>query len=347
MTKPEAKSLGLTPQANGDGENDSESPSEDEDVDEEAQYAELGTKLTFEHDGQVLSLNNAADLAAWREERRKKWPTNSRVDQKEHKRKLIGQERRRLIDGAQALHSKQLRPQNTATRKPPPTGSQSQQPAELGSLTKGTEMVKSDNSRSNELATSSQERASGGGTPLEMTADAPENGNYAAPQPKTLPGISMADTDDEKDSDAEEQPSSSTTSSSSSESSSEDDSVPEEAGSKPKAPADTVSKQPLCRYFAASGYCRDGTACRFRHELSRKGEVAIARAQQHQHQPKTPYDRFAPKLDPSATLERKSIHDRLVEQERIEEDRLALKAIKFLGEAGFFKASASTDINAP
>jgi len=343
--KPKAKSLGLTPQANGHEEDDIDSPSEDEDVDEEAQYAELGTKLTFEHDGQVLSLSNAADLAAWREERRRRWPTNTRVDQKELERRLVGQERRRLLDGARALHKAPQRKhdmksaQSQQSNVQPNVRDRIPRPHEdepLGrSVNASHKFAAPDVSAEDEMEASAVEVDKQNVRALDMD-NAPLEGR------KPLPGIDMAETDDEVASDAEAASSSSSESEPSSDADSDEDSAPDEATSKPPTSAVSGREQPVCRYFAASGYCRDGTACRFRHELSRKGEVAIARAQQHRT-PKAPYDRFAPKLDPSTALERKNIHDRLVEQERIEEDRLALKAIKFLGQAGFFNATPSVN----
>ena len=47
-------------------------------------------------------------------------------------------------------------------------------------------------------------------------------------------------------------------------------------------------------------------------------------------------DRDAPRLDPSATAEKKSIFQRLMEQQQEEEDRLVLQVVKHLGSAGFF-----------
>lgn len=349
--KPKPKSLGLIPQANGHTEMDVESASEDEDVDEEAQYAELGTKLTFEHDGEVMSLNNAADLAAWREERRKRWPTNTRVDQKEHERRMIGEERRRLIDGARALHKAPLRKHDAKLARSQKANARSDATDRQQGLREGDTPGRPVNASSQtsalDMPAVDQAVASVVEVDYHITKTS-ENSGILSEGRKALPGIDMADSDDELASGVEAPSTSSSESESSPSAESDDDGAPDEASSKPQTSAVPSKTQPLCRYFAASGYCRDGPACRFRHELSRKGEVAIARAQQHQHQQvKTPYDRFAPKLDPSATLERKSIHDRLVEQERIEEDRLALKAIKSLGDAGFFKASTSTNVEAP
>ncbi|RYF40509.1 MAG: cupin domain-containing protein, partial [Cytophagaceae bacterium] len=100
--KPASRTLGLTPKDGAEPEILSES--EDEEIDEEAQFAELGTKLTFEHNGEVMTLNNEADLAAWRAERRKQFPTSHRVSQKESEMLQIGEERKRLLAGVARLH---------------------------------------------------------------------------------------------------------------------------------------------------------------------------------------------------------------------------------------------------
>jgi hypothetical protein len=97
-----ARNLGLTPRDGVEPEYPSES--EDEDVDEEAQFAELGTKLSFEHNGEVMTLNNEADLAAWKEERRKQFPTTDRVSQKQTEAWQIGEERKRLLAAVARLH---------------------------------------------------------------------------------------------------------------------------------------------------------------------------------------------------------------------------------------------------
>jgi hypothetical protein len=79
--------------------------------------------------------------------------------------------------------------------------------------------------------------------------------------------------------------------------------------------------------------CRDGDSCRFRHELSSRAPSA----RPAQPQPDKPaFDRFAPKLDPKTDV-KKSIFERLMEQEEQSDDRLALQVIKALGQAGLFK----------
>ena len=172
---------------------------------------------------------------------------------------------------------------------------------------------------------------------------------------KALPGIAMDDTDDESDAegdaaapdvetetapddeaeavpDVEAEPAHDSASD-------EDDGPPEQTSSKPRPSAASDAPQAVCRYFAASGRCRDGDMCRFRHELSSKAPSARP-AQLQQERPA--YDRYAPKLDPK-TNDRKSIFERLVEQEERGDDKLALQVIKALGQAGFFKEPATSE----
>ena len=100
---PKGRSLGLTPVSFGFV--DAESDNEAENVDEEAMYAELGDKLTFEHNGVVMSLKSQADLIAWKKERQKNWPTKARMSEKGEERRRIGEERRRLLGIAAPLIS--------------------------------------------------------------------------------------------------------------------------------------------------------------------------------------------------------------------------------------------------
>ncbi|KAI7246962.1 hypothetical protein KC352_g13934, partial [Hortaea werneckii] len=98
----------------------------------------------------------------------------------------------------------------------------------------------------------------------------------------------------------------------------DDDGPPEEAST--KAPAPT--------YEAETGAVQ---LPRCRHEL--KPGVKPAPQPPVQQQKRDPYQ---PKLDYSATAEKKTIYQRLLEQQEEEEDRLALQVIKHLGKRGFF-----------
>jgi hypothetical protein len=375
--KPTPRTLGLTPKDGAEPEILSES--EDEEIDEEAQFAELGTKLTFEHNGEVLTLNNEADLAAWRAERRKQFPTSDRVSQKQSEMWQIGEERKRLLAAVTRLHQA---PRNrklevkTRSLHEQPKGKEDA----TASLQSGARVEELPEQKRHDVAPRIEEIES---QPEPSTADNGElviqddpmdtqnDGELASAAPvisreqalnlldpeqhtqKALPGIAMDDTDDESDAeigdtapdaetetapdveveavpDVEAEPAHDSDSD-------EDDGPPEQTSSKPRPSAASDAPKPVCRYFAASGRCRDGDMCRFRHELSSKAPSA----RPAQLQPERPaYDRYAPKLDPKVN-DRKSIFERLVEQEEKGDDRLALQVIKALGQAGFFKESAT------
>lgn len=356
--KPGTKGLGLTPQDGGLPTYPSES--EDEDVDEEAQFAELGTKLTFEHNGEVMTLNNEADLAAWKEERKKQFPTSGRVSEKETERLRVGEERKRLLAAVARLHqaprnrhaesktrtlrepSKKAQPDTqhdvqmadepgqSAEQANAPSVQRIEELAETSSATDGT-------SQKNEAMDVAQPTNADvdaeAGVPIEEDhASMPE-----AEPPRSLPGIDMGETDDEEDDQgnveaADVGQASENEAESSAHSDSDDDGPPEQNSSKPPPSAAPDAQRPVCRYFSASGRCRDGDSCRFRHELSSK--APSARPIQPHHD-KPAFDRFAPKLDPKPN-DRKSIFERLMEQEQKGDDRLALQVIKALGQTGFF-----------
>ena len=72
--------LGLTPKTE-----EHESSEEEEDVDEESKLAQTGTgaaPLQFTYRGETAKLQSPSDIAAWIAERRKKFPTQARVDEK-------------------------------------------------------------------------------------------------------------------------------------------------------------------------------------------------------------------------------------------------------------------------
>lgn len=351
-----SKTLGLTP-SNGIPPA-YPSDSEDEDVDEEAQFAELGTKLTFEHNGEVMTLNNEADLAAWKEERRKQFPTNNRVSQKESERLRVGEERKRLLAAVAKLHqaprnrhvqtkTRSLRgaqePSEDQNRRPQPDATTSERDDGLAGI-QPVQEVKETTTDTNEEPTAEApteapatiQQANPGGsanvdTDMNMTAAAEEQ----AEVPKRLPGIDMDESEDESTAEATgAKPASESEEDeeSSSDSDSDDDGPPEQTSSKPPPSAASDAQGPVCRYFAASGRCRNGDGCRFRHELSSK--APSARPVQPQ-EARPAFDRYAPKLDPKPH-DRKSIFERLVEQEQEGDDRLALQVIKALGQARFF-----------
>jgi len=72
--------LGLTPSGLDAYGSDSDS---DADIDEEAALASAGGALQIEYNGQTMSLGSKAEIKAWIEERKKRWPTKARVEARE------------------------------------------------------------------------------------------------------------------------------------------------------------------------------------------------------------------------------------------------------------------------
>ena len=106
--------------------------------------------------------------------------------------------------------------------------------------------------------------------------------------------------------------------------SSDSDDVPEEATSK-REKSDTLppkrgKPKNLCKYFMANGRCRSGASCKFKHELPERGSK-IAKAKEG------PSRREGRK-------ERTSLYQRLVEQEKKNEEEAVLKATIHLGDRG-------------
>ncbi|KAK3072800.1 hypothetical protein LTR53_006172 [Teratosphaeriaceae sp. CCFEE 6253] len=334
--------LGLTP-----GSGDQVYPSSDEDddeddgeMDEEALHAELGDKLTFEHNGAVLSLTSAADLLAWRNERKRQWPTKARMSEREVERQRIGEERKRLLGSTARTHrpraeareprqgrTERLRQscQDTEASKanlqPHPAKAETE-------LEKAKRQLKAQEAQVAAL----RKHVSNGQSVLDAArAQLVEQDELHAEQQMK----ELAQQDGESNAESSVLSDSSVFSSdtgSEPDIDTDDDDKPDELPSKQELPGKTVRPTPLCRYFAASGRCREGEACLYRHEFTTEEAARQQPAQQVQSK------HAAPRLDPTKDADRKSIYQRLLEQQGEEEDRLALQVIKYLGKAGFFKA---------
>ncbi|KAK0250161.1 hypothetical protein LTS09_014746 [Friedmanniomyces endolithicus] len=362
---PHSNGLGLTPgdqqliYSSSDDEPDNENP----DLDEEALHAELGEKLTFEHNGVVLSLSSAADLAIWQDERRKNWPTRARMSMKEAERRQVGEERKRLFASAArvsqraVVRTRREEREVEKMKREARAGGKSElaggkpgrlsgqtvteiekarrefkaQEAKLAALrkrvTKGQAALDSARASQVEADDAEVERlAASFSHPNEAQQPVQEEADNSDAVSSVLSDSSVV-SDNNTSSEPDDSPEND-----------DDDELPEEAPSKPPArPDSTTRPQSLCKYFAASGYCRDGETCRFRHDLP-AGPLASRRPLPEQQVPKsTP----PTKVKSGSDGEKKGIYRRLVEQQGEEEDRLALQVIKYLGKAGFFSGESA------
>lgn len=335
--------LGLTPSTADPHYSSSDEDVDDKDIDEEAMHAELGAKLTFEHNGVIMSLNSALDLAAWREERKKNWPTKGRVAEKEMEKRRTGEERRRLLASASALEKKSpatLRNENRSriSGKLLEAGSKSAKCMSTPEVDLARPETKLDLARKELVAQEKRldalrKRVAQGQANLEKMQA--EQQACDEPYPEELLDRPAA-----KNADHERQEDDSDTSTDLSESSvlssdtgvevelSDDDAPPEVSSSKPPPVA---SKKPLkpCRYFYASGYCRDGDACRFAHDVAPGAKQSIGCQ-------KPQVKSSLPSKSAETLKARKGIFERLMERQLQEEDKLALQVIKHLGKVGFF-----------
>lgn len=341
--KTSTRSLGLNPATNGAPITYSDS--EDDALDEESMYAELGDKLTFEHNGVVMSLKSHADLLAWKKERKKNWPTQARMLEKNEERRRIGEERRRLLNIATPLRSRQS-----------PKGNQKNHANEGNSQT----LVATPDERASRLdelrrkvldSETKNREAKAHDKQSEAVSASPETTKATVDTTEHAVGASVGEDivedgilgdkvkmghDFHQGSPSESSSESSSDSDSNSDSNSDDD-APEEASSKAPDIQPLVDRRLQCKFFSTRGHCKYGEACHFKHEAS----AVIQKPQpRNQQEPRATQHSIQPaRSDVQGFSGRKGIFERLKEQEQEEENRLALKVIKCLGKAGFFRES--------
>ncbi|KAH9825651.1 Nuclear fragile X mental retardation-interacting protein 1 (NUFIP1) [Teratosphaeria destructans] len=329
--------LGLTPTDEERRYSSDEDDGDGKDVDEEAMFTELGSKLAFEHNGVVTSLSSAADLAAWKEERKKNWPTRTRMNEKEVQRRKTGEERNRLLAGVLALQAVSASAVVRSRRNVDgPDESQQVGSGKDGSKTSETKLEKARKElaqQSKKLEVLRQRVSDSQATLQKAQAEKEERdqearvGHAVAPDGPTSENDSDYDGSDISSILSE---SSVVSSDSCASEASDDDGPPEEATARALSTSVMHSERPICKFYYASGHCRDGHQCRFRHELG----PGVQKASESQKPARG--DPHAPKLD-RVDRERKNIFQRLMEQQEEEEGVLAVKVIKYLGKAGFFK----------
>lgn len=338
--------LGLTPGNSEPHYTSSESEGEDESIDEEALLVHgLGSNLTF-HDtnGELRTLSTAADLVAWRNARRANFPTKNRLSQKHARKRQIGAERKRfLTEAKEALHNAMCSEWPTSNTLPiqrrvktkysrldagashvassaVPTFSAGRSLSQTYAKESDCLENRSDQSRLSMSVTINDLEEAHAEHAHERTQDIHEpwiddDGKPEASNPKrdavlssTRPALSK----DVLDWDSSDEP-------------------PEETTSKQRPTPKT--KSIACKQFVVGGYCRDGSTCRFMHELPDRARLEHERIVDLQKN-----DPFAPVLDESDHDSRKTLHQRLLARDRDDEEQLALQVIKYLGSKSFFSA---------
>lgn len=361
QTSQKRTSLGLTPKSNSvnvQHSSDSGSEDGDQDHDEETMFAELGEKLTFEHNGVVMSLKSKADLEVWKQERQRNWPTRARMDERNEARKRVGEERKRLLGASRELRTSKLVADKISKAQQPSPGATQQlaheqqtgpeevsewqkQKTRLEEQTRTLEELRrkvADSEARNRKAQTKVEPQTHEQTPPAVEKEQ-KNGPVALVEDKNDAASKIVE---EKEEDGEEDLSSSSSDASSTSSSdaSEDPGPPEELASKPATPPVAPSTfERLCKNFTDTGYCRHGETCRFKHQRPTRTPGQQPQRPEPHVQATSLREPRPPKLETMAG-EKKSIFQRLKEQEELERDKLALQVVKYLGgQAGFFRAT--------
>ena len=114
--------------------------------------------------------------------------------------------------------------------------------------------------------------------------------------------------------------------------SSDSDGAPEEKTSKADEPRRMDSKRQkttrLCKYFIATGRCRSGASCRFKHELPPRGNREVKNK--------------AARSQVERGKERISLYQRLVGQEKKLEEEALLDTIIHLGDTGVLEQAVDS-----
>lgn len=275
-----------------------EESSEEDDIDEEAEFAEKVKVegVAFEHNGETISLQTAADIQSYINDRRRNFPTKQRIAEKAQE---AAAKREHELE---FLHRIQGKPRRAAT---------------VNSLTRPPrpeQKVKSpDNKKQEELAALRKKLHESmlkkQQTPTSLLGPGYESETDPEAESSVLSESSVVSSSEEStDSDDDEE--------------SDSDIPPEPMSSKstlppvsipPPAPVSAPPSQ-VCRNWSRNGICKFGKGCRWAHP---------------------PEDKGSSKETGEKTGKRMGLFEKMVEQELEEADRMALDAIKYLGQNGF------------
>ena len=276
--------LGLTPK------NEEHESSEEEDgVDEESNFASRGgvgvtAPLKFSYRGRTATLQTPEDIAAWIEERKKRFPTQARVEEKKKAMEETKKAREEALKQKRESRKQEMKwpqkdnqgqDQHKASSDPVDAAAKATQKADklrqkLLREQKRVAKAEAEAERARlklEELQKEPKRSERGGTEMNgsQTSEAAEHVSLAPEKEKADGAQHLAETQMEA---AEI--------SSSSESDGDndsDDSAPEEITSRrdgpervPPPPRENIKKR-VCRHFARNGRCLRGDKCNFLHEL--------------------------------------------------------------------------------
>ncbi|KAL4752647.1 hypothetical protein BDW72DRAFT_170705 [Aspergillus terricola var. indicus] len=323
--------LGLTPKTE-----EHESSEEEDDADEETRLAAggpgTGVALQITYKGQTSNLQSSADIAAWIAERKKRFPTQAKIEEKKkameeaRKAKKIKEEAQRQQREARKLAATRAKDQE---KKEPTRGIQDPADAAAKAKLKAEKLRRKLMKEEKRIAQAEAdaERAlkldgkQEDSVPTEREADQPEKKESAGHDEQAV-GDSASNASD--DSDWTSSSGSDLSSSDIDESSDDDDSAPEQAtshreGPERVAPPARDEKKRVCRHFARNGRCPRGKTCKFAHEKPDRGTKA-----------KTGENKG-----------RKGLLEALLDRQKEDENRKLMETIMWLGENGLLDEPAA------
>lgn len=274
--------------------------SDEEDIDEEAAYSEKlkGGGFAFEHQGETITIQTGAEVAAWIKDRRKNFPTQRRIMEKEEE---AAKKRMAELDFLRRMQGKP--PKEPASDTP----AQPKKARERGK----DDVVKqeAEKKRQEELAA------------LRQKLHASMTKKQSAPAVVDL-GLGY---DSETESDEQSSVvSESSVVSSSEESEAESDSDADDSDDAPEPVSSKTAPPPIKvpppRPAKSQTEAKSSRMCS---NWKRNGKCPYYSKCKYQHPPKEDDTKLT------------SLYERMVEQELVKADQLALDAIKYLGQKGF------------
>ncbi|KAF7116284.1 hypothetical protein CNMCM5793_004360 [Aspergillus hiratsukae] len=303
--------LGLTPKTE-----EHESSEEEDDVDEESKLAPAAADATaplrFTYKGRTSTLQSPTDIAAWIEERKKRFPTQAKVEEKKKAMDAARKAREEALNKKKMDRQEQRRAQKVSS-KPNDKPEKAVDPADAAAKAK----LKADKLQRKLLK--EQERVAKAEADAERARLKVEKLQKVAMEAEESAASSSVD------SDSTDWTSSSGSDISSNSDESDDDAAPEEVSSRREGPERVpppprVNKKQVCRYFSRHGRCLHGEKCNFLHELPERGVKT------------KPAEKKGEKKG------RRGLFQALIERQKEDEDRRAMEVIVWLGQNGFLDA---------
>lgn len=272
----------------------------EEDVDEEAAFsAKLkGGGFAFEHEGETITIQTGAEVAAWIKDRRKNFPTQQRIIEKQE---AAAQKRSAELEFLRRMKGKPPKENEQATYI------QKQPNKDRDEAKNDGEKQEAEKRRREELATLRK----------KLHESMVKKQSTPATVDLGLGYDSETESDEESSVLSESSVVSGSEESESDSDSESDDQAPETASSKTAPPPIKVPPPPRANSRAET---KSNKMCT---NWKRNGRCPYLSKCKYQHPPK------------EENIKLQGLYERMVEQELVKADQLALDAIKYLGQNGF------------